>query len=212
MPLSGEARNAQGDAITRGIKPTPLEWATIASQTTVTPELATAAKGRIITRAAHGLNTGDIVVFTEVNANTTFGAQVAGVILGLPYYVRKVSASEFEIANTKTQAESATVGEHVEFSEELKTTSKLQHVIEHTGAKTKRKQLTFAAAANGSNEASAAVEIEATSTVKVKWIMFFTAETSGTFMGCTEVTEKELAAEDLYKITKTVIEQNAVLL
>ena len=212
MPLSGEAKNEQGNAITRGTKPANgTEWVAIAGETEVVPE-ESAGPARLIKKTGHGLVTGDIIVFTEINGKATFGEVVGGLIIGQPYYVRKVNVNEIELANTKTQAESATVGEHIEYTVTIKVTSKIKKLVEHTGGKTVRKKTAFNVAANGVNEDPTAREIEASGAVTVKWIMFFSAETNGTFMGCEPVTEKVLAEADIYKLTKSQVEQNAVLL
>lgn len=213
MPLSGEALNEQGNAITRGTKPSNLtEWVTIGStEKTVEPE-ETTAPARKIKKTGHGLNTGDIIVFTELNGKTTFGEAVGGLVIGVPYYVRKVSTSEFALAYTKAQAESATEGEWIEWTVTIKTTSKLAKLLEHTGAKTKRIKTGFAVAANLTNEDATAREIEASGTVTIKWVLFFSAETSGTFMGCEAVTEQPMIEGNIYKITTGKVSQNAYVI
>jgi hypothetical protein len=202
--------NAQGNATTRKEAPTiSPEWVTVASQTEVVPEEST-APSRVIKKVGHGLNTGDIIVFTELNGKTTLGEEAGGIVVGVPYYVRKVSTSEFEIAYTKAQAESATVGEHIEFTVTVKATSKIMKLTEHTGAKTKRIKTAFGSAANLLNEDATGREVEASGAVVVTFVLYFSAETAGT---CTKVDKapeaKTLAEGDIYRVTKSQLFQNA---
>jgi hypothetical protein len=209
MPLSGEALNEQGNAITRGTKPTnEATWVTIATDTSQSPEAS--AIGKKIKKTAHGLLTGEIIVFTKLNAAAVLGEVVGALVVGVPYYVFKIGVNEFGVAYTKAQAE-AGEGSCIEFTVELKAESVLKKIEEHTGAKTKRQKAVFAAAANLTNEDATAREIEATTEVKVRWVMFWSAETVGVFMGLEAVTEKTLAIADIYKITNNKISQNAYI-
>lgn len=208
MPLSGEALNEQGNAITRGTKPAnEATWVTFATDSSQSPEAS--AAGKKIKKTAHGLETGNIVVFTNINGKTTFGEVVGGLVIGAPYYARKISANEFSVSYTKTQSESATEGEWIEFTVEIKAESVVKHVEEHTGAKTKRVKAVFAAAANLTNEDATAREVEASAEVKIRWVMLWSAESAGTFMGLEAATEKTLATADLYRVTNNKISQNA---
>ena len=40
--------------------------------------------------------------------------------------------------------------------------------------------------------------------------MYFSAVSAGEFVGCCEVTEKELGEADIYKVTEGKLEENAV--
>jgi hypothetical protein len=209
MPLTGEMLNAQGNATCRKEAPSiSPEYASVGSQTEVVPEEST-APARIIKKTAHGLNTGDLIVFTEINGKTTLGEAVGGLIIGAPYYVRKVSTSEIEVAVTKAQAESATVGEHVEFTVTIKATSKIMKLTE--GNVVARIKTTFAAAANLANEDATAREIEAAGAITVDWLMYFSAVTAGTCTLVEKVTQKVLATNDLYKVTKSNVSQTGYI-
>lgn len=212
MPLTGEMLNAQGNATCRKEAPSiSPEWVTIAGEVEVVPEEST-GPSRIIKKTAHGLITGDMIVFTELNGKTTVGEEVGGLVIGVPYWVRKVSTSEIELANTKAQAESATVGEHIEFTVTVKATSKIKKPVEHTGAKTKRIKTAFSSAANLLNEDATAREIEATSAVTVLWLLYFSAETAGTCTNVVATTSKTLAEGDIFKVTKSQVFQNAYVI
>lgn len=199
--FSGEAKNLQMNAVGPKTNPTlAAEWVAVAGQTTVTPENS-AGNSKKIKKTAHGLNTGDIVVFTALTGG-------AGLVIGRPYYAIKVSTSEFEVAYTKALAE-ATTG--LEFTTEIKeTTTTIAKLVEHTGAKTKRIKTAFAAAVNGASEDTTPHEIEISSNVSIKWVLCFSAETAGTFMGCNEVTLKALEEGDIYRVTSGKLEENGL--
>jgi hypothetical protein len=212
MPLSGEALNQQGNATTRKTNPTVgAEWFTIATDDAGKSPTETAANLKKL-KLANAYTTGSVVVITNLNGKTVLGEAEGGLIVGVPYYVRKVSGTEAAFANTKAQSESATEGEWIEWTVIVKATTVVKLIEEHTGAKTKRVKATFAEAVNLVNEDATAREIEASGTVKVRWVMAFSAETTGTFMGLEAVSEKELASADLYKITNNKISQNAYIL
>lgn len=210
QPLSGEALNEQGNAITRGTKPSNLtEWVVVATDDggkTITTESGANVKKLKLTQS---YTTGNIVVITNLNGKTVLGETEGGLTVGVSYYVRKVSGTEIALAVTKAQSESASESEWIEVTVAVKTSTVLKLIEEHTGAKTKRIKTGFAVAANLLNEDATAREVEASATVKVRWVLYFSAETSGTFMGCEAVTEKELATGDLYKLNKSQIFQNA---
>jgi len=211
MPLSGEALNEQGNAITRGTKPTnEVKWVTIATDDGGKSPTATAANLRKL-KLTQAYTTGQVVVITNLNGKTGFGETEGGLTVGVPYYVRAISGTEIALANTKAQAESATEAEWLEWTVEIKATTVIKRIEEHTGAKTKRKECSFAVAANLTNEDTAAREIEASAAVKVRWIMYWSAETAGVFMGLEATSEKELATSDMFKITNQKIQQNAYL-
>lgn len=206
--VSGELKNSQMNAAGQETAPTiAAKFATIASSTAIKPENSTI--GKKIKKIAHGLLTGEILVFTEINGTTTEGATVAGLVIGRPYYVFKIGVNEFAVAFSKAQAE-AGEAECIEFTVELKEASTItEHLIEHIGAETKRQKTKFENSKNGISEDVTAHEVEASGAVEVKWLMFFSAETVGTFCGCNKVTAKTLAAKDIYKITKSLLEDTA---
>lgn len=211
-PLSGEALNEQGNAITRGTKPAnEAVWFTIATDDggkTITTESGANVKKLKLTQT---YTTGNVVVITNLNGKTVLGETEGGLVVGVPYYVRKVSGTEIALAVTKAQSESATESEWIEVTAAIKTTTVVKVIEEHTGAKTKRVKATFAAAVNMTNEDATAREVEASAEVKVRWVLTFSAESAGTFMGLEAVTEKTLASGDLYKITNNKISQNAYI-
>lgn len=214
MPISGEAANETGNAITRGTKPAnEIKWVSIGkTEKEVSVETETAASGKKFKKTAHGLNSGDIVVITELNTKTGFGETVGGLIVGQCYYAHKVEANEFAIAHTKSQSESATEGEWVEYTAAIKTSTKFAKVIEATIKE--RKEVPFAAAANRFNEYATAVEVESTeASQKIKWVMYWNqqSKTTPVFMAIETTTEKELQNTDLFKLTNQKIEQTAVL-
>jgi hypothetical protein len=210
-PLSGEALNEQGNAITRGTKPASLtEWITVATDDGgKSPTETTTGKKLKLTQS---YATGNIVVITKLNAKTGLGETEGGLIVGVPYYARAISGTEIAFANSKAQSESATESEWIEFTVTIKAETVVKKIEEHTGAKTKRIKTAFAAAVNLINEDATAREVEASATVKVRWLLYFSAETSGTFMGLEATTEKELATADLLKVTNQKIPQNAYLI
>lgn len=145
------------------------------------------------------------LVFTELNGKTGLNEEVGGVVIGRVYYGRKVAANEVEVAFTKAQAESATAGEHVEPTAEIKTTSKVVLVAE--AIVTARIATGFGTVANGKVEDGTAREIESNAAAqKIGWVMYFTASSAGTLVFASQVETKELGKGDIYKVTKGQME------
>jgi DNA-binding transcriptional regulator YdaS (Cro superfamily) len=212
MPLSGEALNEQLQMLAEkkaaGINIAAVSIAKNNGEVSV--ETETAASGHKFKKTAHGLATKDIVVLTELNGKTGLGETVGGLVVGAPYYIHEVSSSEFALAYTKAQSESATEGEWVEYTAAIKTTTKVTRIKEATVAA--RIAITFSAAKNLLLEDATAREIESTEAAqKIKWVVYYSATSAGTFMGVEAATEKELASGDLYKVTSSKISQNAYL-
>jgi hypothetical protein len=192
--FTGEGKNKQMERAKENAK-----FAAVASSTAQKPENSAGPKK--IKKTAHGYNTGDVIVFKTLTGGT-------GLVAGRPYYVIKNSTSEFEVAWTKALAEAST---GIEFSVEIKEAgTEIFKIVEHTGAKTKRKETAFGAIVNGTCEDTTAHEIEATSAVTISWGMYWTAETNGELIAVSEIAEKTLAEADIYKLTNGKLEDTAV--
>lgn len=211
---SGEAKIVQTNAIARGTAPSfKAEFVTVGTQAAVALNANTTTGSRIFHMASGAPATKAIVVFAKINNETANGKEVNGIVIGRPYWVRNVSTTEFEIAYTKAGAESATAGEHEEATGTIESANtEVVEVKEHTGAKTARAKTAPAEATNATKgvakDAAREVEISANAT-KVRWVMYFSALTNGEFAGCSQVTEKELAEGDIYKVTEGQLSENA---
>jgi len=210
MPLTGEGRNEQGNFIAKGEKGT--KWAEYVSfgetNKEVTNETETAGTGKKFKKTAHGLTTGELVVVLELNSKTVLGEEAGGFVVGVPYYVREVSSSEFCLANTKAQAETSEA-ECVEYTTKITTSTKFAYVKE--GSIKERKKTEFSAAANGISEDSKSHEIESEATQTAKWAIYWSAVTSGTQIAVEATTSKSLEKGDIWKLTNGKINQNAFI-
>jgi hypothetical protein len=208
MPYTCEGKNTQQAAILKKENPTiSAEYVSIGTQTEIVPSSEAAASQRVI-KVAAAPATGTLVCLTEINGKTTLAEAVGSLVIGRVYYVRKVSTTEIELANTKAQSESATAGEHIELTVAIKTTTKIIEIFEATV--TARIATGFGTIANGQGEDATAREVESNAAnQKIKWIMYFSASTAGTCVGVAEVTERELQKGDIFKVTKTIGEENA---
>jgi hypothetical protein len=219
MPYSGEAQNAQQEAILKQTAVTASpEYVSIGTQAEKAPSSEAAASQRVI-KFATAAATGAIVMFTEINGKTLAEAEagsipynVGSLVLGRFYRAREVSGTENEFARTKTQAESATAGEHLELTVAIKTTTKMVTITEATV--TARIKTGFGSGSsitvkNGEGEDATAREVESNAnSQKILWVMYFSASTAGTFEGAFKVTERELQKGDIFKVTKTIGEMN----
>lgn len=223
MPLTGEMLKAQGDATCREEKPaiSPKFVSLGKTEAEVSPTGNETANKRKFTKAAHGLKTKDLVVIVELNGKvlttSTIGESVAGLVLGGVYWVHEVSSSEFAIAYTKAAGESATEGEWIEYTAEVKTTTKFAKVVEITV--TARKEVKYKAL-TGNNltseaEGTPVAEVESNNagSVEVKWLMYFSEAAGGTLTRVDPAEEaKTLAKGDLYKINASKVLQTGFAL
>lgn len=214
MPLTGEMLNAQGNATTRvekpAISPAYLSLGKVGSE--VVPEAS--AAGKKIKKTAHGLTTKAFVVLVELNGKTTFGAEEGGLIVGFGYWVHEVSSSEYALAYTKAQCESATESEWVAFTVEVKATSKFATVVEATVVG--RSAATWVAAANGVNKLESAVTVESNAnTQEIRWLLGYSASTAGTLCLVEKAEEpfRTLNTGDKYEVPSSLsqISQLAVV-
>ncbi len=180
MPLTGEMLNKQGNASCKeeapNISPKYLSLGKTAAE--VTPE-ETTAPARKIKKTAHGLVTKNLVVLTELNGKTGLGESAGGLVVGFAYWVHEVSSSEFALAYTKAQCESATEAEWIEWTVTIKATTKFAKVEELVV--TARVEAKWKAAANIQNELEAAVTVESNAnSQEVKWLLGYSAVSAGT--------------------------------
>lgn len=203
--FTGEAKTAQIEAIREKAK-----FCTVASAIHFAPEESAVGKViKLIGSEAKGYTTGLPFMFTEINgikiepSGENEGRVVAGLTLGHVYWIVAAAANQFEIAFEKG-------GVGVAFTEILKATSQMYAIKEHTGAKTKRIATGFGAAANGSSEDAVAREVVISSTTTIEFTMYWSQEAvGGTLYGINKVTAKTLEENDVYKITKGILEENA---
>src|SRR5205085_10200495 len=120
----------QGEATIKKVKPANApEYASLGETNKEVTLEETPGAGKKL-KATHGCETGDLIVFTEINGETEVGKEVNGLVVGVPYRLRKVAAGEFAVAYTKAGSESATEAEWVEFTATIKATTKFQRIIE----------------------------------------------------------------------------------
>jgi hypothetical protein len=192
--FTGEGKNKQLTTAKENAK-----FVAIASQSAAAkPE--NSAGPKLIKKTGHNLVDKDLIVFTAITGGS-------GLVVGRPYWVKKINANEFELYWLKS------LTEVVEFTTELKeTTTEYVKLTEHVGAKTKRKATSFGAIVRGTCEDTTAHEIEATSAVTITWGMYWTeeAEGAGECVAISEIPTKVLAEGDIYKLTNGKLEDTAV--
>jgi hypothetical protein len=212
FPLTGEALEEQGEATIKKVKPTNApEYASLGETNKEVTLEENAGAGKKI-KTTHGCETGDLIVFTEINAKTTVGEEVAGLVIGVPYRLRKVAAGEFAIAYTKAGSESATEGEWVEHTATLKATTVFQRVIECNVVARTKVEWTAIKKASLTNEAPALSVESNAAAQKVRWLLYYSAASAGTLELVNKAEEeKTLAKGDKYEITSSQLAQTGYL-
>lgn len=207
MPYSGEMKNARLEATITKTAPTiNPEYASFGTAEAKAPAKEAAAAQRVIEFAATVPATGSLVCVTEVNGKTVSGEAAGPIVVGEFYYVRKVSATEAELAFTKTQSESATAGEHLELTVAIKTTSKFEFITEGTIKERVITHLKGKTVTNGKAEDATALQVESTAVQTAKYVLYFSAVTAGTFVSGYPI-NKSLESGDKLEITKSVGEE-----
>lgn len=197
MPVTGEFRNAALNAMTAGTKPSLLtEYLSLGENSGAAVSFVSITTTEL-EKTAHGLNTGDLIVFTAVTGGGTSGGS-AGIQLERPYYVEKVSANVIKISQTSTI--SAEVFATV-------TASTVQKITEI--AVTARIKTTLGAAAKGVAEDGTARVISVPACT-VNWILYMNALTEtiakGALHGISKVTAETFAAAGKYEVTSSKLD------
>lgn len=197
MPVTGEFRNAALNAMTAGTKPSLLtEYLSLGENSGAAVSFVSITTTEL-EKTAHGLNTGDLIVFTAVTGGGTSGGS-AGIQLERPYYVEKVSANVIKISQTSTI--SAEVFATV-------TASTVQKITEI--AVTARIKTTLATAAKGVAEDGTARVISVPACT-VNWILYMNALTEtiakGALHGISKVTAETFAAAGKYEVTSSKLD------
>lgn len=197
MPVTGEFRNAALNAMTAGTKPSLLtEYLSLGENSGAAVSFVSITTTEL-EKASHGLNTGDLIVFTAVTGGGTSGGS-AGIQLERPYYVEKVSANVIKISQTSTI--SAEVFATV-------TASTVQKITEI--AVTARIKTTLGAASKGVSEDGTARVISVPACT-VNWILYMNALTEtiakGALHGISKVTAETFAAAGKYEVTSSKLD------
>lgn len=197
MPVTGEFRNAALNAMTAGTKPSLLtEYLSLGENSGAAVSFVSITTTEL-EKTAHGLNTGDLIVFTAVTGGGTSGGS-AGIQLERPYYVEKVSANVIKISQTSTI--SAEVFATV-------TASTVQKITEI--AVTARIKTTLATAAKGVAEDGTARVISVPACT-VNWILYMNALTEtiakGALHGISKATAETFAAAGKYEVTSSKLD------
>jgi hypothetical protein len=201
MPYSGEIKNAMEAAALSKTNPSiNTAYVSLGTQTEYKPAKEAAISQKVI-EVTGAPATGTIVCLTEVNGKTVAGEAAGPFIVGAFYYVRKKGTNEVNLAFTKAQAETSEA-ECLEITVAIKTTTKLMAITE--AGVTARIATSFGTPANGKGEDGTAREVESNTSQTVHWVIYFSASSSGTFAGGTEVTERTMANGDIFKVTKTI--------
>lgn len=197
MPVTGEFRNAALNAMTAGTKPSLLtEYVSVGENSGAAVSFVSITTTEL-EKTAHGLNTGDLIVFTALTGGGTSGGS-NGIQLERPYYVEKVSANVIKISQTSTI--SAEVFATV-------TASTVQKIVEI--AVTARIKTTLAAAAKGVAE-DATPRLIGVPACTVNWILYLNALTEtiakGALHGISKVTAETFAAAGKYEVTSSKLD------
>jgi hypothetical protein len=198
MPTTGEFKNAALNAMTAGTKPALLTEYVSVGENSGSPVSFVSISTTELEKAAHGYNTGDLIVFTALTGGGTSGGS-AGIILERPYYVEKVSANVIKISQTST------ISAEVFATVTASTTQKIVEI-----AVTARIKAKLEAAAKGVSEDNTGRTIKVPACT-VNWILYFNHLTEtiakGGLHGISKVSPAEtLSAPGNYEVEKSKLD------
>lgn len=150
----------------------------------------------VLTKADHGLQDGDIVVFTALTGGT-------GLKTLKPYYVRDVNGNDFKLAGVAG-------GAALNFTADI-TDATVQKITEWTGGSPAyaRVAIAWGAAALGViDDSTNGAVFNAPAAAKSTFLGFFSALTAGTLYAVDDLVEETYAAQGTYNLSDAKLNLN----
>lgn len=206
MPYTVDGKNLMLNAL-KGTNPAaPITHAGLLTAQAALTAVTGVAATDILTKTAHGLANGDLVILTVLTGGAGLKAGDAGNAnqLAEPFFVIGQTANTFQLARTVG-------GSAADFTTDITTVS-VTKLVEITGGSPAyaRKAIAFAAAALGLLDDStngAVFDIPAAG--QVNYAAFYSAVTAGTLHAIDLVTQEVFGGQGTYTLTDAKLDLNA---
>lgn len=185
MPFAGFGKNA-------GVTKLAEEAKYVGALTAATAQTGWASvNSSELEKTAHGLETGYLIVFTSISGG-------AGLVVGRPYYVEKVSANKIKLGQV-----SGTYNQTWTTEVTAATTKKLTEV---SGGSYARIATGFGAASKGEIKDTTAREVSIPAVTTVNFLGTWTASSSGSLVSISEITEETFSNAGILKVTESLFD------